>query len=987
MPSWLDIFKSEGTAHEVSGHATIDLGQTGSAWLVEEGAIDLFAVGLQDGKPAGPRRHLFRAAAGQLLLGLGEGKATVRQREGLLAVGLPGSRVLELPQARLRELAASDELVRGLAELLNGWVEGLTAGVARGQVPQRPALLEPELTTYLERGGAVTPGKGALWARHVEGESHFFGRPELPLTKEDGLFPLSSRGWLAAGPGAAIRAENAEALLRQDGLWAGLGRFHDTILICAALNSEEARRLEHDRLAEKSAREMRLIQSTLTDLATVGLAGDEGEARQAAPEDPLLAACRLVGNHLGLAITAPRRAGEKKLSDPVSAVARASRIRVRRVALAGDWWRQDNGPLLAFQQQVHGQKDEGQNRAEDGAASPSAEPVALLPTSPTSYDLVAPATRRRTPVTADVAAGLEAFGYCFYRPFAHRALTALQLFRFGLIGSRRDWLVVVVLGLASGLLGMLTPVAMGWIFDHIIPDGNRSELLLLVAALTASAVGVALFHLAQGIAILRVETRLETAVETGLWDRLLNLPAPFFREYTAGDLAARAGGIAVIRQTLSEVVLSSLLTFLFSLVSFALLFYYSVGLALLALALFVAVVLLSSIAGLLQVRYERADYEVRGRISGLILQLVSGIGRLRVAAAEDRALARWAGQFGQQRRLAFRARSIANNLSAFTAALPLLASVLLFGAVASSARGGLSLGEFLAFNAAFTQVLFAAGMLSSSLTSVLQVVPLYERARPIMQALPETDVNKADPGDLGGDIEVSHVSFRYGDEGVVVLDDVSLHIRAGQFVAVVGPSGAGKSTLFRLLLGFETPTTGSIYYDGEDLAGLDLQAVRRQVGVVLQHSRLLPGDILGNIVGSSLLTLEDAWEAARLAGLDRDIQQMPMGMYTVIGEGESTLSGGQRQRLMIARAIAPKPRILFFDEATSALDNATQARVTASLAKLKATRVVVAHRLSTVQHADWIYVLDRGKVVQAGPYDQLMSEGGLFAELVRRQLL
>jgi NHLM bacteriocin system ABC transporter ATP-binding protein len=471
-----------------------------------------------------------------------------------------------------------------------------------------------------------------------------------------------------------------------------------------------------------------------------------------------------------------------------------------------------------------------------------------------------------------------------------------------------------------------------------------------------------------------------------LWDRLLNLPAPFFREYTAGDLAARAGGIAAIRQTLSEVALSSLLALLFSLVSFALLFWYHVGLAFLAVLLFLVVVVVTGGCGWLQVRYERADHAVRGRISGLILQLVTGVSRLRVAAAEDRALTVWAGEFAQQRRLAFRARAIANNLSAFTAALPLISAALLFAAVALAVRRSLSLGEFLAFNAAFTQILFAAGMLSSSLTSVLQVVPLYERARPILTTLPETDVTKADPGDLGGDIEMSHVSFRYRGDGPVVLDDVSVHIRPGQFVAFVGPSGAGKSTLFRLLLGFETPASGSIYYDGEDLAGLDLQAVRRQVGVVLQHSRLLPGDILGNIVGTSLLTLEDAWEAARQAGLDRDIEQMPMGMYTIIGEGQSTLSGGQRQRLMIARAIAPRPRILFFDEATSALDNATQARVSASVAKLKATRVVVAHRLSTVMHADRIYVLDRGKVVQVGSYDELMQQGGLFADLVKRQL-
>jgi NHLM bacteriocin system ABC transporter ATP-binding protein len=973
MPSWLDIFKSEGTPRDITGHDTLDLGKTASAWLVEMGAVDVFAVSVQDGQPVGPRTHLYRAGVGQLLLGLGDGDSPARQKQTLIAVGLPGTRVLELAPARLREHTAAAELTAPLAELLNGWVEGLTAAVARGQVPQRPTLLEAELTTYLEHGGVVTLARGILWVRQIEGESHFLGKHEVTLVKGDDVFPLSSRGWLTAGEGASIRAEFAETYLHEDRLWAGLGRFHEAILICVALNNEAALLADRRRLELRAVRDARLVQATLTELAAVsqeadGASGDKAAA--APPDNPLLAACRLVGEQLGLSIAGGRAAagGRKKLSDPVAAIARASRIRCRRVALASGWFRQDNGPLLGFK-------------------AGSDQPVALLPTSLSSYVLVDPVTQMRTPVTPAVAAGVGAFGYVFYRPFAHRVVTALELFRFGLAGSRRDWLVVIILGLGMGMLSMLVPVAMGWVFDRIIPEQDRHHLLLIALALTASAIATALFHLAQGIAVLRVETRMETTVEAGLWDRLLNLPAPFFREYTAGDLAARAGGIAFIRQTLSEVALSSLLTFLFSLVSFALLFYYHVGLGFLALALFVVVVVVTGAAGLIQVRYERADYEVRGRISGLILQLVTGIGRLRVAAAEDRALSVWAGQFGRQRRLAFRARSIANNLSAFTAAVPLLGALLLFGTVTFAVGGGLSLGEFLAFNAAFTQVLFAASLLSSSLTSVVQVVPLYERARPILATLPEIDLSKADPGDLGGDIEMSHVSFRYASGGPLVLDDVSVHIRPGQFVAFVGPSGAGKSTLFRLLLGFERPASGSIYYDGEDLAGLDLQSVRRQIGVVLQHSRLLPGDIFSNIIGSSLLTLEDAWEAARLSGLDRDIEQMPMGMYTVIGEGQSTLSGGQRQRLMIARAIAPKPRILFFDEATSALDNATQARVSASLSKLKATRVVVAHRLSTVQHADCIYVIDRGKVVQSGNYNELMKQGGLFVELVQRQLL
>ena len=267
----------------------------------------------------------------------------------------------------------------------------------------------------------------------------------------------------------------------------------------------------------------------------------------------------------------------------------------------------------------------------------------------------------------------------------------------------------------------------------------------------------------------------------------------------------------------------------------------------------------------------------------------------------------------------------------------------------------------------------------------VQVVPLYERARPILEAPPEVDPAKAAPGDLSGEVELSHVSFRYQPDGPLILDDVSLHVKAGEFVAFVGPSGAGKSTIIRLLLGFESPASGSIYYDHEDLSGLDRQALRRQIGVVLQDGKLTPGDVFSNIVGSSPLTQDDAWEAARLAGLEEDIHDMPMGMQTVIGEGAATLSGGQRQRLMLARAVASRPRILLLDEATSALDNRTQADVSRGLERLKATRIVVAHRLSTVRNADCIYVIDGGRIVQSGRYEELVGQKGLFADLAKRQ--
>jgi ATP-binding cassette subfamily C protein len=503
----------------------------------------------------------------------------------------------------------------------------------------------------------------------------------------------------------------------------------------------------------------------------------------------------------------------------------------------------------------------------------------------------------------------------------------------------------------------------------------------------AAAVAGLLFQVTQSIAFLRFEGKMDATLQAAVWDRLLSLPVGFFRHFTAGDLGNRAMSISAIRQTLSGATFGSILAGIFSLFSFALLFYFDRQLAWLATILVLFAVLTTAAASYLQVRYQRQLVEIQGRISGMVLQLITGISKFRIAGAEERAFAYWATAFSEQKRTAYRARSVANSLAVFNAAYPTLALMGIFASLALSTEADLSTGEFVAFNVAFTQFLTGALQVSSALITTLSVVPLYERARPIFQTLPESDISRASPGELSGEIEVSKVSFRYKEGAPLILRDVSLHIRAGEFIALVGPSGSGKSTLFRLLVGFEQPEAGAIYFDGQDLMTLDIQEVRRQMGVVLQNGRVLAGTILENIVGSSLMTIEEAWEAARMSGLDEDIKAMPMGLHTLVSEGGGTLSGGQRQRLLIARAVVTKPRIIFFDEATSALDNRTQAIVSQSLERLQATRIVIAHRLSTIINADRIFVMEAGRLIQSGTYDELLAQPGLFADLAKRQLV
>jgi ABC-type bacteriocin/lantibiotic exporter with double-glycine peptidase domain len=377
-----------------------------------------------------------------------------------------------------------------------------------------------------------------------------------------------------------------------------------------------------------------------------------------------------------------------------------------------------------------------------------------------------------------------------------------------------------------------------------------------------------------------------------------------------------------------------------------------------------------------------------GKISGLTLDLMSGIAKLRMSGTEPQAFARWAEEFTKQKAISNRAARVSIAMTIFSGIFPSATGIAIFyfGWGMMKSGGGLTPGGFVAFNAAFGQFLGSSLGLAMTAISVIGIIPAFERAKPILKAIPEAQGASLDPGRLEGAIECSRILFRYKSDLPLVLNDVSVQIKPGQFVAFVGHSGSGKSTLFRLLLGFETPESGSIYFDGMDLADIDPQALRRQMGVVMQNGRVFDGDIFTNIVGASPLTLDDAWAAARGAGFDKDIEAMPMGMNTVISEGGGGLSGGQRQRLMIARAIVHRPRILLFDEATSALDNQTQLIVSRSLEALNATRIVIAHRLSTIINADQIYVFDQGRITQHGTYQELSGQEGLFRDLTQRQI-
>jgi NHLM bacteriocin system ABC transporter ATP-binding protein len=979
----------------VQGDRPLVLDDPRHAYLTLSEHHQLFCVGYREGRAHGRREHLALCRPGQLVFGVEMGERS--DSTALLLSGITGSVVWRMPVAALAKLAEARDGARVLGPLFDSWIELLIEALPGWPVPTRCRSLKPGETIEL-LGDPVRAAAGVVWIAPSHPPAFYGGVAPSRVPAGVDCWPLTTNTWALCPPESKYRVWSTAELLGNDASASFAQGFVGFVLaISSRRRTELARhRIERDHASLEA--ESGQLASSLGKLARVGRAQRLSRALETGAGDFSRA---LAVVHEAVAVPPPKieLPDAVKLSQVQAALAQSTGARSRPVLLEGTWWTSDGGPLLGFVMKGEG----APAPAPEGApAAPAAEekfrPVALLPADG-GYNLYDPlrAGSKIRKVDAALAEGLHPQAHQFYRPLPPGKVTLLGMLRMLGVGAGRDLLRVGVVGLLVGLLGLLIPMVTGIVFDRIVPGAERPLLLQIALVLLAVYLGSSLFDVAQGLALVRMQTRLDAGIEAAVWDRLLRLPLAFFRKYSAGDLSSRAAGISGIREALAGATTSSILSGIFSVWNLVLLFALDIRLALAAAGLVGLATLVGALASALDLSLRRKLTAADGKIGGLLLQIVNGIAKLRVARAERRAFGVWANMVAKRRSTELGIARIDARVSIFHAVYPILCTGVLFYLLAGGAgpplhgppgvAAAMTTGTFLAFYSAFSALLRAALDLLGAGLTVVSVIPLYERAKPIFNELPESEGATGVRTELSGQIELSHVSFRYAADGPLVLDDVSLRIEPGEFVAVVGPSGSGKSTLLRLLLGFEAPTEGGLYYDGQALSSLDVRAARQQIGVVLQQSDVMSGDIFTNIVGSTGGSMEDAWAAARLAAFDRDVEAMPMGMHTVLSQGRSTLSGGQRQRLLIARALAARPKILFFDEATSALDNETQALVSRSLEGLRVTRVVIAHRLSTIQHAEKIIVLERGRIVEMGGFAELLAKNGAFSALARRQMV
>ena len=951
-----------GEARAAVASRPIPLHDASVVWFVERGAIDVLAAEYADGQMQSPFRHVVRLERGRLAFGVGEADHALR----LVAKGVQASSLRCLPLYRLIEELGrrddADRLSRALRAQVDAWIDDLGAAVVRN-MEERPRTEHRLRPGSAAGSGIVSAESGVVWVVADDLDATFL---DLTDARGDGpgMMPVTRDTWIRLRPTAGTSGiSTAEfdiatlltaALPEFHRLALGADSMHRRLLLVDDANLQVAQ-------ASQRRRDKALARRNLSTLP---------DARHAPTVDvtALAGALRMIGAHEGIRFSTPTLADgtEPSLSD----YCEASGVRRRGIRLVAEdrWYLGDSGAMLAF-------------RRDDD------RPVVLLPGRTGRYRVVDPVTGKSTPASASTTDEIRDAHLLYPRLQTEGATGLRELFRVGGARAAAETGRLVAAGLGAGLLGLAPAVAVNRLIDRVIPAGDAALLMQFSAVLVGLAFVAAAAHILRGTALMRLEGRLAARLGAAVWDRLLRLRPDFFRRFTSGELTARSMVFQEVRDHVSGVTADAVLSTLFVLPAFALLFFHSAALGWSMVLLGVVVLGATAAFCLLNIKPQRRHLETARRLAGDMHQFLNGIAKLRATGAEDSAFAAWAQRYREHKQAEIRISVLTERLAAFSAGVPALASAVLFAVVASQGPGRLPAAGFVAAHIAAMVFCLSIVMLGNSARAVAFIKPACEQMLPILASPVDAGAQRGIRPTLEGEVFLDKVSFSYSEDGPKMLQEVSIHAKPGEFIAIVGESGAGKSTLLRLALGLEKPSSGAVYYDGQDLSHLNLSAVRRQIGVVMQHGSLQTGTILVNIIGAGNdLTEMDAWRAARLAAVDQDIRDMPMGLYTTVGENAATFSGGQGQRIGLAAALVRNPRIIFLDEPTSWLDTRSQAQTMKAIEQSTSTRFVIAHRLSTIQRANRIYVLQAGRVVQVGSFDELLDVDGPFRDLAARQM-
>ncbi|MGW7041904.1 ATP-binding cassette domain-containing protein [Streptomyces avermitilis] len=984
--------------------------------LVEAGPADLFASRRTPDGGTSRRHFICRCPAYSALpspAALGEWQLTLEP--------LPGCRLRVIDQRRptgLRGLTRrngsgeagpdnapgygpGDRIAATLSDALDQALQATTDILRSSSAPGAAEVLHPGEMRSLTPGRSVVGSGRPGWIRPATGRICKNGRAGQLDSDQRTLF-LGIHDWAEAESDCLVEFLSTSSLLRSGTLFEAIDLHLSHVLSSCAeraraedaafLRALGARRLAAEQLVAASARRAFTVLGAKAAHGGVPAPPGAQDSRAWAVET-----LRAVTEGTDVVVTEPPTHGPGTASpgEELRAVARSSGLHLRQVRLPEDrWWRDDAGPLIGWRRMDPHEPGpdgkpavspvEGREPAGDTGEQAGLYPVPLLFVRGT-YRAMDPHTRKRTPLDRRLAATFAHSATLVQPPLPARS-SVWRLLRLGGRGCASELRAMSAHAIAVAVLNLATPLLVGRVFAGLLKGGPR-EPPWSIGLYLAGAVAAALFTVLLNLRSLRLEDRLESGVQLALWDRLIRLPSGVFDKSTSGVLTNKVLGFAYVRQALNGLPARILQAALTAVGGLALTLGINPGIGLCALALLAGAGCLSVALGVMVFRRQRQALPAEHRAVAVTNELFGGIRKIKLVAAESSMFSRWAQSAITARAGLQRVHRMQAAVSAVAATLPVAGQLVFFAALAGPLRETLPASEFFVLNAAFATVLYSTALLVTAGAEFVAVLPRLHGLTELLTTRPERESACVDPGELRGEIELVDATFRYPDQNTPVLDRVSLHARPGEFIAIVGPSGSGKSTLLRLLSGFERPDSGSVLFDGQDLGEIDVQAVRSQCGVILQDDRLFGGTLRENICGARPYSAQQVRAAADMAGLTEDLREMPMGLNTLVSFGGGTLSVGQRQRVLVARALISQPKMLFFDEATSALDNEAQDVVMSSTHRAAATRIVIAHRLSTVIDADLIVVMDAGRVVQSGTYQELLADpGGLFYRLARRQL-
>ena len=913
----------------IQNGGTVRLDQPSHCYRIQSGRFEIYAM------LGGRRLYLAEVSAGQTLM-------CAPCAEGQLLAVAPEGGVLVVQAAAAIPIPA-------LAAMADDWVLALSESLVRlGQTRPTVQAMDAGMAQAGHDGQHIHTAKGVLWVVAKAADLRFLG-----VGAPSQMVPISPMLWAsitANGPLDFVPAE----LFALGSITQSLSSFHTLLLTHLHANLNEQSRLEAERIAERE-------EQVAIDLAKV-LDGHERILETKvipAVDDDLVYAWRTIGGDVPAGMNQSDATNFAELADSMH-------MPYRRVSLTGPWWTTDLGPLIG-------------QRLEDG------RPVALVPDWRGRYRMHIQGNKPQR-VTAEIASTLDASAFAVVKPMPERKLRPRDLLIVAIASCAGDLTTLLVATLGASLLGLLVPIATGHIIDTFVPSEMRGQLWMLGIMLVVAQFCSFLLKASSDLARQRIDGRVAARLQGGVMDRVFRMPSFVLRTFSSTDLAMRVMSIDGIRRTVTGIALNTLLTGAFGLTSIGLLFYYDVYGALVALALFVVLAGTGAFAGYKQINAMLKGEQMSANVATFTQQLMENISTLRAFGAEKRAYIQWSRNSIEMRKRGLRGKRIQILFDTMLSGYDLLALASVFIVLGRQTDGSMSSGSFMAFASAYGNFLGASIGFGRAMLPVAGLIPMYARIKPLMENTPERSGSAQNPGQLSGALEVANVAFAYPGSPRV-LTRMNFRVEPGQFVALVGASGCGKSTLVNLLLGIDKPEQGAILYDGNNLADLDVTAVRRQFGVCRQNGRMFSGSLYENILGAHQGTQADVWEAARLAGIDEELRALPMQLHTVVTEGSATFSGGQVQRLLLARALVGNPRFVVLDEATSALDNITQDLVVRNVERLGVTRIVVAHRLSTIRNADVILFIRDGQVSEAGNYEELVALGGDFAHFVTRQSL